>query len=128
MNLVDRTLIRFALVGLINSVLGLLIIFLAMYFGFDDVLANAIGYSGGFMISFILNKNWTFINRGSVATNFARFLVVTLVAYCLNLITVILMIDGLQVNAFISQSLGVPVYAVISYLGCKHYAFSNNDK
>jgi len=128
MSLVDRTLIRFALVGLINSVSGLLIIFLAMYSGFDDVLANAIGYSWGFMISFILNKNWTFINRGSVATNFARFLVVTLVAYFLNLITVILMIDGLQVNAFISQSLGVPVYAVISYLGCKHYAFSNNDK
>lgn len=128
MILVERTFIRFALVGLINSVSGLLIIFLAMYSGFDDVLANAIGYSWGFMISFILNNNWTFINRGSVATNFARFLVVTLVAYILNLITVILMIDGLQVNAFISQSLGVPVYAVISYLGCKHYAFSNNDK
>lgn len=128
MSLIDRTLIRFALVGLINSVSGLLIIFLAMYSGFDDVLANAIGYSCGFVISFILNKNWTFINSGSVATNFARFLVVTLVAYFSNLITVILMIDGLQVNAFISQSLGVPVYAVISYLGCKHYAFSNNDK
>jgi putative flippase GtrA len=99
-----------------------------MYSGFDDVLANAIGYSCGFVISFILNRNWTFINRGSVATNFARFLIVALVAYFANLIMVILMIDGLQVNAFISQSLGVPVYAVMSYLGCKHYVFSNSDK
>jgi len=126
--LVDRTFIRFALVGIINSLSSLFIIFFAMYSGFDDVLANAIGYSCGFVISFLLNRQWTFINRGSLATNFARFLFVALVAYFANLITVMLMIDGLQVNAFISQSLGVPVYAVMSYLGCKNYVFSNNDK
>ncbi len=58
------TAIRFILVGVINTLAGLSVIYAAMYFfDFGIKSANMIGYLVGLIISFTLNKKWTFKNR-----------------------------------------------------------------
>lgn len=56
--------IRFCSVGVLNTLIGLAIIFGLMRFGgVQYVLANAIGYAIGMMLSFALNRSWTFAHK-----------------------------------------------------------------
>ncbi|NOT12151.1 MAG: glycosyltransferase [Methylococcaceae bacterium] len=120
------TAIRFILVGVVNTLVGLGTIYAAMYFfSFGIKSANLVGYLVGIIVSFTLNKKWTFKNRDGVGTSLVRFLVVTGVAYVANLETVILSVSYLNISPYLAQFLGVFPYTIIGYLGCKFFAFPN---
>lgn len=124
MNFVDGVLLRFSLVGLGNTLVGLFVIYALKIIGFGDVSANAIGYTCGFAMGFILNKNWTFKCRRSTYSALLRFGLVIAVAYFANLATVIYLIENQEINGFLSQSVGIPIYAIVSYLGCRFFVFN----
>ena len=117
--------VRFLAVGVLNTGFGLVLIYLLMYLGLDYVVANALGYGGGFLLSFVLNRNWTFAHRGDWRASFLRWLVVAGVAYAGNLLTVILLHDGFGLDARLAQLGGVPVYTLLSYLGARRFAFAS---
>lgn len=119
----DRSIFRFPIVGLINTVIGLFVIYLFKYIGFDDVKSNFIGYSCGIMVSFFLNKNWTFSHEGSNFIAALKFSVVTIVAYISNLSVVIFLLNVVEVNGFLAQAAAVPVYAVMTYFGYRRFVF-----
>ena len=77
---------RFGLAGVVNTLVGYGVIVLCLYGGFGDYLANAIGYGAGFLISFALNRQFTFGIRGPVRRGeIARFAVAVMLAYAANL-------------------------------------------
>jgi len=118
-----RSLIRFVLVGVANTVCGLGIIYAAKYFGHvDDVPANVLGYAVGVVLSFTLNKRWTFRHRGPAAQAFARFVIVMGTAYVLNLLTVLAALK-LGVNGYVAQAIGVVPYTAFGYLASRNIAF-----
>jgi putative flippase GtrA len=119
-------LVRFLVVGALNSALGLAVIYLLMAAGVDYRVANALGYAFGFVVSFFANRAWTFVYRGGWWPSFARWLAVSGVAYSGNLATVIGLHKGLGVDARIAQFAGIPVYTALSYLGAKRFAFAGS--
>ncbi len=121
--LLKSTLGRFSIVGIVNSLLGLLVIFSAKLLGAGDVSANALGYAVGIVVSFTLNRHWTFGARGGAGDAFLRFLLTVAAAYAANLCTVLLLIEGLGVNAYAAQACGVPVYTLCVYAGCRFFVF-----
>lgn len=121
----SSTTLRFGLAGIANTLVGLVVIYLAKFvFAVGDVPANLLGYGVGLTFSFILNRNWTFQYRDPVRPALARFLAVQGVAYCLNLATVLALLQT-GLNGYFAQAGGVPVYVVAGYLGCRHWAFRN---
>jgi putative flippase GtrA len=119
-----REFFRFVLVGVANTLVGLLVIFgMKAAFQAGDVLANAIGYLVGLSMGFVLNRTWTFRHQGSVAADAARFVAAFLIAYAINLGVVVALIDGFAVNSFVAQALGVPPYTVTFFLISKFYVF-----
>ena len=97
------TLIRYLLVGVVNTLVGLGIIYLAMYFLQMDVASsNAFGYAIGIMVSFALNKKWTFDNQDHIVYSFLRYLLVLLVAYVTNLATVLFVNSHFDLNLYLS--------------------------
>jgi putative flippase GtrA len=67
------TLMRYLLVGVANTLVGLSTIYFAMYIlQLGVVSANAFGYSIGILLSFALNKTWTFSNGDHVVASFLR--------------------------------------------------------
>ena len=114
---------RFLLVGMLNSAVGLALIYLAMAAGADYRAANAIGYAGGILVSFVVNRVWTFDHKGDWRTSFVRWLAVVAVAYAAQLLVVIGLHDSLGVDARIAQALGMPVYMVLAFLGARWFAF-----
>jgi putative flippase GtrA len=126
--MIDRSLIRFLLVGVANTALGLSVIYLAMYvLHFGVVPANALGYGCGIVLSFVLNRNWTFAHDGSQLPALLRFLLVTAVAYSINL-GVVVLAKGMGVNPYLAQLLGTPFYTATGYAGSRWFAFRSTAR
>lgn len=116
--------IRFLGVGVANTLVGLSVIYVAKwFFGAGDVVANATGYAIGLIVSFTLNSRWTFSYQGPRLAAVLKFLGVALVAYGMNLLTVMTAIDGFQINTYVAQALGVPPYTLTSFLLSKFFVF-----
>lgn len=133
------TLMRYLLVGIANTLVGLSTIYFAMYIlQLGVVSANAFGYSIGILLSFALNKTWTFSNGDHVVASFLRYILVLAVAYWANLATV-LFADShfdlnpyaavlfantrFDINPYMAQAIGIIPYTAIGYLGSRYFAF-----
>ena len=116
--------IGFLLVGVANTLVGLSVIYLIKWLGAaGDTIANACGYVFGLLVSFILNRNWTFRHSGTVLPAAIRFLMVFAIAYAANLGVVLILIHQVGVNGYFAQLLGVPPYTALFYLGSRYFAF-----
>lgn len=123
MRLLNLAPFRYLLVGGVNTIAGLLIIYACKWFmGLGDIKANLIGYLCGFVLSFVLNKQWTFRFTGDALPALMRFTAVTMVAYLANILTVLLFI-GVGVDSYLAQFLGVIPYTIVGYLGSRFFAF-----
>lgn len=120
----STTFLRFLLVGVLNTITGLGVIYACKWFlKFGDVNANISGYTVGLTLSFILNSRWTFRYQGPVAPAIARFFGVFLVAYFTNLAVVLTLIDGFALNSYLAQAIGIPPYTIVFYVGSRWLAF-----
>jgi putative flippase GtrA len=115
---------RFLCVGLVNTFVGLTMVYACKYFGgMGDLAANASGYALGLCVSFTLNRKWTFAHHGAIGPAAARFLAVAGIAYAMNLLTVMLCIHGLGINGYLAQALGIPPYTLTAYVLSRAWAF-----
>lgn len=117
--------LRFSAVGIINTCVGLAIIFALMRAGNANyIVANAIGYLIGFFISFSLNRSWTFDYRGPVLQSAIQWLLLVCTAYVINISIVIVAHEYININQYISQLMGVAAYTVTTFFGGRYYVFS----
>jgi putative flippase GtrA len=114
---------RYLLVGCITTSVGLGCIYLAMWFGANDVAANALGYGVGIPMSYALNSVWTFGRREVRVNSFWRFIVVLAVAYPVNLITMLAARDLAGVDSHIAQMLGILAYTLTGFFGSRVFVF-----
>jgi putative flippase GtrA len=115
---------RFLAVGVFNTVVGLAAIYLCKgLLGTGDVVSNVVGYAVGLANSFAWNRRWTFGHSGAVLPAAARFVIVFLIAYLLNLATVMAAIHMYAVNSYVAQAIGIAPYTAFFYLGSRWFAF-----
>jgi putative flippase GtrA len=96
--------IRFSLAGVLNAAVGL-------------------GVIWGPMVSLSQNKNFTFGSKRRWHLVIPRFLLVTLVAYLVNLMVVMVSVDLFMVDPYVAQLLGMPFYTLIGFFGYRHFVF-----
>lgn len=79
-------LVRYGLVGAVNTGVGLAVI-LIVEFGLkaSPVVANAAGYGVGFAVGFLLNRGFVFRSRAGVTATGPRYLAAVALCYGLNL-------------------------------------------
>lgn len=116
--------IRFAVVGLANTAIGMAAIYAVMYFGgTGPAIANAVGYAIGLAVSFLLNRIWTFRNPNPIRNVLPRYVMVAACSYGLNLTIVLTAVNGFGMNAYLAQLLGICAYTCIMFLGCRLFVF-----
>lgn len=121
--LIQHSAIRFCLVGLVNTAVGLSLIYAGKFiFGLGDILANAIGYAIGLMVSFTLNSRWTFRYDGPVWPALLRFLVTFAISYAANIATVLAVI-GAGGNSYLAHAIAVVPYTTTFYLLSRFMVF-----
>lgn len=116
---------KFAIVGIINTIIGLTIIYVLIYLRFNDYTANLFGYVIGIFFSYILNKFYVFNNlRNNI--NFKEiiiFLIIFIFSYLMNI--VILNISLNYFTSYVAQFFAIFVYTIFNFILNKFITFKN---
>lgn len=120
-----QSFIKFSIVGMSNTALGLGIIYIAWnIFGIGDIAANLLGYLAGFLWSYIWNRWWTFNASNIGIESLWRYGVICVFAYGVNLGTLVILRNTLGSSSFLPHVAGAFLYAGVSYIGSCYFAFS----
>lgn len=116
--------IRFAITGAANTVVGFSILLSALWLGFSDVLANLIGFSAGLALGFVANRQWTFAMQGRVRlAEVARYLVGFALAWGLNISVVLIGVEAGMAGSPLIHLAGIAVYSAALYLFSRRFVF-----
>jgi putative flippase GtrA len=120
---VNGTAWRFGVVGVVNTLVGLTVVLLArQWTGWNEVQANALGYGIGLLVSFLLNRRWTFDHKGGWWPSAVRFVTVVAAAWSVNVCVVLVLIE-IGLLAELAHAVGVGPYAVLTYWGSRKWVF-----
>lgn len=127
MSILIRQSLRFGAVGLVNTSIGLLAIYGVIYFfNADPAIANAIGYTIGLVVSFFLNRLWTFGDTRPIPKLLPLYLLIVAIAYILNLMVVLIGTRYYGIGPYLIQLFGIGIYTTVMFLGCKWIVFRDN--
>jgi len=116
--------LRYIAVGILNTLLGYFIIFGCMYIlGMNPIASNVSGYGVGLIVSYVLNRNYTFNSKQARKPEALRFLLVFAIAYALNFIALLLLIYQLGMHEGLSQVVAGVIYVGAAFLMNKYYVF-----
>ena len=119
--MIGGTLVRYLIVGVSNTVLGLGVIFVARQF-VSDMLANQIGYLVVVPVSFMAHRNISFRDRGGRIRSFVRYVMTVTAGYMANYV---ILKFGLAagLNAYICQSLAIGSHVAVTFVLSRLYVF-----
>jgi putative flippase GtrA len=120
-----KQLLKFAAVGVVNTALGYAVIFACMYLAdLSAVTSNVIGYAVGLIVSYVLNRSFTFRSAAPPRREIIRFVAIFLLAYLANLAALVLLIRHAGVHEGVAQVIAGVVYFALSFLLNKYYVFA----
>lgn len=116
---------KFVGVGVLNTIVGLMIIYsLKWFLCWGDAASNLVGYLICIAIGFVLNGRWTFATPALKARHLVGYFLVAGAAYLMNLIAVLASIKMLDLPGNLAQLVGVPAFTLTSYFLNKTFVFS----
>lgn len=131
----DSTVLRFVLVGVVNTLVGM-----AIMFGLYNLahcsywISSACNYILTSILSFFLNKYFTFQNQEKSAVQAVRFAVniavCYLLAYGIAKPLCIWLLSGVSqtVRDNVSMLVGMCLFTVLNYLGQRFFAFASHGR
>ncbi|WP_428408186.1 GtrA family protein [Hyphococcus sp.] len=121
-------LIRFGVVGAINTATTFVVIVLLMLaLHWSPLAANAAGYCVGLCVSYFLNKRFTFKQRAAVRRSAWRFVGAFVMAYSANALILMGAIRLLSLNAVIAQGAAAVAYTLSFFVLCKFWVFRDDE-
>lgn len=129
----DKTFIKFVFVGVLNTLFGTAIMLICYNFiHLNYWISSACNYIFGSILSYFLNKNFTFQNKekswGIVGRFVINILICYLLAYGIAKPLVRFLLSGstkvIQENG--AMMVGMVLFTIINYWGQKHFAFKKH--
>jgi putative flippase GtrA len=130
--LFDKTFLTFLVVGVVNTAFGTIIMFvLYNFFGCSYWVSSFCDYFFGSILSYFLNKHFTFHYQGTDWGSIVKFalniVVCYVIAYSLALPLTRLALESLQLSKTVVENVamlvGTGLFMVINYAGQKFFAF-----
>ena len=119
---------RFAIVGFSNAFITAVVVWLFM-----DVLdcnylwSNMAGYVAALVNNFFWSKYWVFSSgHGNYWKEVPLFLVAFACAYVTQFLFLLLLVEGLGMNEYLGQFLGLFIYGAVNFLMNKRMTFKNH--
>lgn len=126
--MIEHTFFRFALVGLANTAVGYGTILLLHYsLGWSPTVANAGGYAVGVLLSYSINRTFTFNSSRSHVQAVPRFVVAAAGSFMLNLLVLHASLSTLGLPVGLAQALAVGSYTVAFYLSNRFLVFRDQQ-
>lgn len=121
-------LLRYGIVGLMNTLLTLVVIYVLKSFaGVDPWTSNACGYVAGFINSFVWNKLWVFRSHKGFFRESILFGLGFLICYAIQFVTTWLLTKHTPLGAWEFKMMGLVFsgYGVATVLGMAIYTLAN---
>ncbi|AWB45492.1 polysaccharide biosynthesis protein GtrA [Paenibacillus sp. CAA11] len=130
--------IRFALVGIVNTLIGLSVTFICLNaLGFNYWISTLVGNVVGAVNSYFMNKSFTFRSTASIRATLWRFMAVTAVCYAVaygaaavaaqQLLALVLPSAGARLQDNLAALAGSGLYTIMNYFGQKRITFSRKE-
>lgn len=118
-------LIRFMLIGTLNALITVLIVWLMMdKLDCNYIVTNITAYIVAQINNFFWSKYWIFTSHdGKFRREIPLFLIAFGCAYCAQFLALLVMVEVLDVNEYLAQFLGLFVYGAVNYLMNKRVTF-----
>lgn len=129
--------IRFAIVGIANTVLDFGILFLLVALGLDKIPANYISTGIAFVFSFFVNKSFTFKSKGgNIKKQFVIFIVISIVGLWVIQPLIITAITATLANTgwasviilFVAKIIATIASLIWNYVFYSRYVFKKEEK
>lgn len=119
------TLMRFSSVGVVTTLVGIAVMMLALAAGFGDYQANITGYAVGLLLSFTLNRRWTFAqSEAATMAEVGRFLIAFGIAFLANFAVLVWGRSIGFAGQPILQLAGMSVYSLFFFFLSRHFVFT----
>lgn len=115
--------IKYLCVGILNTCVGYGVIFLLVWCGMMIEVANILGYAVGILVSYLLNKSFTFQSKQSHRRDLPRFVLAMGIAFLCQFTFVSILYRFMGVNAYIALVIGGGVYVVVGFVCSKVWVF-----
>lgn len=113
---------QFGAVGVTGYVINLVVF--AALLGWGAHIAAAISFVVAAASNYWWNRHWTFARQqGNFGAQGARFLVVSLLAFAVNQLWLVLFIDVLDWRKVLSQAIAIILVTPLNFLGNKLWSF-----
>lgn len=117
---------RYILLGITNTMLTFLIIFLMLSSGKSDYFSNFIGFSFGMILSFLLHSKFTFKDTSNPLKKFPMYLLIVALSYLMNLSILYLCLNYYSLASIPSQFLSLSFYVFVNFSLLKLFVFKEN--
>lgn len=124
---VGGSVLKFAVVGVTNNVIGYITFVLLSLWGMPAIGAMSISYVLGMFISFAGNRKWTFSHQGGVGPALLRFIGVNVVGYSLNFAILAVFVNGLGLPQIPVQFFAIGFVAVCTFLLMRLWVFRQDS-
>ncbi len=115
-------LVKFGIVGASGYVVNLFVF--AALLGWGAHVAAAISFVVAAANNYFWNRHWTFVHqKAHVGAQGARFFIVSLVAFAVNQLWLVLFIDLLHWRKIVSQAIAIILVTPLNFLGNKLWSF-----
>lgn len=122
-------LIRFATIGTLNYLITMWVIWIVTaHFSFkgDYVVANIAAYVIAQTHNFVWSKYWIFPSdkqRNNLWRQVMLFCTAFGIAYGIQLLFVILIVEGIGLDEFLAQFIGIVIYGAVNFVANKKITF-----
>lgn len=120
-------LIKFSLVGVLNTALSFCIYTLLIFLGVNYLVSNIIAYCTGTVNSYLWNKGWVFKSKKSHSEIFYKFIGVNLITMFFNSLLLFLFVTTMGLNKLISQIMATFLGILTNFLLNKLWTFKITD-
>ena len=115
---------KFAVVGVISTVINYLIFYLLLEFaGVNYLLSSGVGYICGVFAGFLLNKYWTFNAVEEEKGEIVRYYIIYLLSLGLSLGFLKITVEYFSMDARIANILAIGITTCTNFIGSKYFVF-----
>ena len=116
---------RYLFFSIFTSLVDIVLFALLLYsIGLNYLASAAVGFIGGAVTGYILNKRYTFNNKyPDIHYQFTLYLIVQLSGLVLVLVLMRIFVEAFGIHAFLARILVAPILAVYNYSGHKFLTF-----
>jgi putative flippase GtrA len=126
--MLGNSFVRFAIAGVINTVVGYGVFYLLHYTIFLDlVVANVGAYVVGLLLSLLQMRLWVFPSQSDLLKYSARFFSIFVISYCANLVILISLTKLQGIEAWSAQLISMVGYSLVSFFLSRKFLGPKGD-